>query len=288
MMSLEAYGLTAKLEILYFTDPFCSWCWASEPQLYRLRERYRGQLTVRNVMGGLVEDMSHFYDAVNQIGSTAQVAPHWREVCQRTGQPIDERVMEDIVDPHWSTWPACIAVKAAQLQGDAIGDKYLRRLRRAIMTERVNVSERDAQLRLAQDVEGLNVEQLQEALDNGAAMQAFVADRQLMREYGATGFPTLLFLNHNGPDGPTGMLVNGYRSSETYDQVVQRVAPELQPQPPRPIPEMLAEYGPMTTRELAEVVGKAPNELMAALSQSMQELGLRRIEVPHGELWTLA
>lgn len=282
MKQTQAFGLTAKLEILYFTDPFCSWCWASEPQLYRLRERYRGQLTVRNVMGGLVEDMARFYDAVNQIGSTAQVAPHWREVCERTGQPIDERVMEDIDDPHWSTWPACIAVKAAQLQGDEIGDKYLRRLRRAIMTERVNVSERDAQLRLAEDVAGLNVDQLQEALDNGAVMQAFVADRRLMLEYGATGFPTLLFLNHEGPDGPTGMLVNGYRSSETYDQVVERVAPGLQAQTPRPIPEMLAEYGPMTTRELAEVVGKDAQALAAELSETMQELGLRRIEVPHG------
>src|SRR5690606_31018984 len=107
-------------------------------------------------------------------------------------------------------------------------------------------------------------------------------------EYGATGFPTLLFLNHEGPDGPTGMLVNGYRSSETYDQVVERVAPGLQAQTPRPIPEMLAEYGPMTTRELAEVVGKDAQALAAELSETMQELGLRRIEVPHGEFWALA
>lgn len=178
--------LTPKLEILYFTDPFCSWCWASEPQLYPLRERYRGQVTVRNMMGGLVEDIANFYDSLNHIGALAQVAPHWREVCERTGQPIDERVMADIEDPHWSTWPACIAVKAAQLQGDEVGERYLRRLRRAVMTERVNVSERDAQLRLAKDVEGLNVAQLQKDLDNDAARQAFVADRQTGREYGAT------------------------------------------------------------------------------------------------------
>ena len=31
----------AEVEIVYFTDPFCSWCWASEPSLFALRERYR-------------------------------------------------------------------------------------------------------------------------------------------------------------------------------------------------------------------------------------------------------
>lgn len=35
------------VEIVYFTDPFCSWCWASEPGLLALRERYRGPLSVR-------------------------------------------------------------------------------------------------------------------------------------------------------------------------------------------------------------------------------------------------
>jgi predicted DsbA family dithiol-disulfide isomerase len=37
----------AEAEIVYFTDPFCSWCWASEPALFALRERYRDQLSVR-------------------------------------------------------------------------------------------------------------------------------------------------------------------------------------------------------------------------------------------------
>ncbi len=62
-------------------------------------------------MGGLVRDMAEFYDAANDIGTTAQGAPHWRMVSERSGQPIDERLMDDISDPHFSTWPACVAVK---------------------------------------------------------------------------------------------------------------------------------------------------------------------------------
>lgn len=271
-----------RLEVLYFTDPFCSWCWASEPQLYRLREIYRGGISFRSVMGGLVEDMSRFHDAANGIRSTADVAPHWREVSAQSGQPIDERVMTDITDPHWSTWPACIAVKAAQLQSDDVGERYLRRMRRAVMTERVNVSERDVQLDLARQVDGLDVERFETDLDGNEAKEAFTADRHLGMEYGATGFPTLLFVNPAGAEGPTGMLVNGYRPSSTLERVAEQLVPGLERKEPRSVAEMLAEYGPMTTKELAEVL----DQEMGALRMELERTeGVRRIEVPHGELW---
>ena len=135
--------MTPAIEITYFTDPYCSWCWATEPMLYRLRETYREQIMMRYVMGGLVRDMSDFYDSLNDIHATAQVAPHWRMVSERSGQPIDERLMDDISDPHFSTWPACIPVKAAQLQGEAVGESYLRRWRRPALPDRQCVSAPD-------------------------------------------------------------------------------------------------------------------------------------------------
>lgn len=272
--------MTAKVEIWSFTDPFCSWCWATEPQLLRLREVYRDQLEVRWIMGGLVEDMATFVDAANGISTTAQVAPHWREVSERSGQPIDQRLMLDITDPHWSTWPACIAVKAAERQGAAVGDRYLRRLRRAVMTERLNVAERTVALRLAEEVQGLDVGQL--AIDLDEAQDAFRADLLLGQEYGVTGFPTLLFVRPaaSPSEVPDGILVGGHRSLQTYLQVLDRLVPGLEPAAPRPIPELIAAYGPLTTRELEEITGTARERLDLA--------GLVRIEVPYGEFWDLA
>ncbi len=204
--------MTEKVEILYFTDPFCSWCWATEPPLFRLREVFRDQLQVRYVMGGLVKDMSDFYDAHNSIRATAQVAPHWRMVSDRSGQPIDERLMEDITDAHWSTWPACVAVKAADLQGSETGERYLRRLRRAALTERQDVSVREVQLSLARSVTGLDATRLEMDLDGDEAAKAFSADLRLGRECGVSGFPTLLFKHPSSasaPEGEDGILVGG-------------------------------------------------------------------------------
>lgn len=52
------------LEIVSFTDPYCTWCWGSEPILRKIQEVYRTQVSIRFVMGGLVEDMRNFSDPV--------------------------------------------------------------------------------------------------------------------------------------------------------------------------------------------------------------------------------
>lgn len=278
-----------RAEILYFTDPFCSWCWASEPALLALRERYRGQVVIRYVMGGLVKDMSEFVDVANAIRSTADVAPHWQTVSERSGQPIDERLMLDISDPHFSTWPACVAVKAADLQGPAFGERYLRRLRRAALTERAQVQRRELQLELAREVSGLDVDALQQELDGERALQAFRDDLHTCAAFGATGFPTMVF--RSTAVGPTdqdepGVLVGGYRPLATYERILAKVAPGLVRHEPRAVRQLLADYGPLTTRELGEIttLGAGAEE---HLRMAVAEGQLSFVDLRGGTLWEL-
>ncbi len=273
----------ADIEVVYFTDPFCSWCWATEPALLALRERHRGHLSVRHVMGGLVRDMSDFHDVANGIRSTAEVAPHWREVAVRSGQPIDERVMLDITDPHWSTWPACVAVKAAELQGRGVGDRLLRRLRRAALTERAQAQRTDVQLRLAAEVTGLDVARFEADLGSAAAAEAFRRDRAECAAYGASGFPTMLFRLAGSTPAESGVLVGGHRSLEVYERVVDELAPGLVRQPPRSIAEVLSDHGPLTTRELAVITGDP--QVRTTLAPELSAGTIDRVEVRGGELW---
>ncbi len=271
-----------ELELICFTDPYCSWCWATEPVLYRLRETYRDQIALRYVMGGLVRDMADFFDNGNGIRTTAQVAPHWREVSQRTGQPIDERLMEDISDPHFSTWPACIAAKAAQLQSDVVGDAYLRRIRRAALTERKLISDRLVYSALAEETRGLDVAAFHKALADGSAKRAFEEDLAECAQYGATGFPTILLRA-----GDQDQLANGYRPFEAYQQAIRELAGPMTDHAPRQIEPLLADFGPMTTRELAEVYGRSAQEQRAELEQLRAAARVRRLPVRSGELWAI-
>ncbi len=270
-----------KVELISFTDPYCSWCWATEPVLYRLRETFREQLSFRYVMGGLVEDMAEFFDSGNHISVTAEVMPHWRMVSDRTGQPIDERLMGDITDPHWSTWPACTAVKAAHLQSKGIGEAYLRRLRRAALAERKMVSAPDMQITLAQEVAGLNIHRFQTAMADGTAKQAFAADRAECAQYGVTGFPTIVVRA-----GDQRVTANGYRSFETFDRAIQQLVAPLERHLPRPIKALLREYGPLTTRELSEVNSRPVADVQAEMEMMTAQREVDRLPVHGGEFWS--
>ena len=279
--------MSRKAEILCFTDPFCSWCWATEPSLLTLRERYRDQIDIRWVMGGLVKDMSAFFDSANGIATTAEVAPHWRMVSERSGQPIDERLMTDITDPHWSTWPANVAVKAAMLQSPAVADRYLRRLRRAALTERVQVQREDAQLQLARQVPGLDLDAFRRELGGERATRAFQEDLELCAAYGASGFPTMLFrptADDSRDTSGRGILVGGHRSLATYEQVLAKVAPSLERHQPRQVEALLAEYGPLTTRELSEILGKGTEQ---DLRERAAQGKITAVELRGGTMWSL-
>lgn len=280
--------MSTKVEVLCFTDPFCSWCWATEPSLLTMRERYRDQISFRWVMGGLVKDFSEFYDALNDIGTPAEVVPHWRMVSERSGQPIDERFWLDVRDPHFSTWPANIAAKAAGFQGTQVGDRYLRRLRLAVETERVQVQQEAEQLRLAREVPGLDFEAFRNELGSDQAAQAFHEDLALCKTYGVSGFPAMLFRPagaETGREAQSAILVPGHRSLATYESVLRRVAPGLERHKPRALETLFAEYGPLTARELAEITGKSTSDIARDLRQEKAEDRLVAVELRSGTLW---
>lgn len=280
--------MAAQVEIIAFTDPYCSWCWATEPSLMALRERYRDQIHIRFVMGGLIKDFGEFYDSLNDIGTPAEVVPHWRMVSERSGQPIDERFWIDVTDPHFSTWPANVAVKAAGFQSPELGDRYLRRLRIAVETARAQISERDVQLQLAAEVPGLDVAALSAELDGERAQLAFESDRDICAAYGVSGFPTMLFIGNGGESGQANpaLLVGGHRSTDTYELVLSKVASGLVKHAPRELETLLAEYGPLTTRELGEIYGRSVAEIEPDLRQAAQDGRVVPAELRGGTLWS--
>lgn len=290
-----------KVKILYFTDPYCSWCWATEPMLFALKEHYGDQIDIQHVMGGLVKDMSTFSDGHNHISSAAAVVPHWRMVSERSGQPIDENLWLDIERyPHFSTWPANVAAKAAGFQGKEIGEQFLRRIRRAALTERKIISHEEILLELAKDVEGMDLEKFKKDLNSPQAQQAFQDDLDLCRTYGVTGFPSMLFYTENtasaeasesatsdSADAPQAYLLNGYKTMRSYEKALKLLSPGIQKRALKSVESLLASYGPLTTREFSEIFETEMAE-METLLQEKTNAGKTGAEaLRSGTLWFL-
>jgi putative protein-disulfide isomerase len=203
--------MTHTIEITEYTDPYCTWCWGSEPVLRHLQEAYGDRLRIRFVMGGLVEDMRTFNDPANGIGGAdwrKPLADHWLEASRRHGMPVD--VTGWLTTDFESTWPSNVAYEAAKLQDETLADRYLRRLREAAATERGELGRPEVLADIAQEV-GLDRARFLTDFE-GQAEDEFARDRAECRHKDVHGFPTFL-VNVDAKE----RLVRGYR---TYEQMV--------------------------------------------------------------------
>src|SRR5919199_3212838 len=108
------------VDVRFFTDPACSWSWSTEPTVRKLMVEFGDDLRWTWVMGGLARDYTSGHeDPEAGIGGAVGVYPglinHWLDVADQGRMPFDPRIWTEA--PIRSTYPACMAVKAAREQG---------------------------------------------------------------------------------------------------------------------------------------------------------------------------
>ena len=272
------------MEIVSFTDPYCTWCWGSEPILRKIQVVYGKQVQIRFVMGGLVADIRHFNDPGAGIGGHhwyRQVAEHWAEAARVHKMPVDEQVFFDIKDDVFSTHPACIAFKAAQLQGEEIGNRYLRRLREAASAERLAIQHVDVQVALAEEV-GLDLDRYRQDLESGAAANAFRQDLHECRQRGVYGFPSFL-LTYNGEE----VLLRGYTSYQTFNYWFDnlsngQLAPQKIPSDNQQVLNFISRCGKVAPMEVASVFDMHLEDAGEFLRQMVEKGMLSENKVGNG------
>lgn len=266
--------------ITQYTDPMCTWCWGSEPIVRRLRVVLGDQIRIRYVMGGLVKDFEEFYDAANDISTPADVAPHWEEASRQHGMPVDTTIFE--IDPAQSTYPASQAFTAARLQDTDLAHRYLRRLREAYTTQVRNVNDRSVQVDLAQSV-GLDLDAFTAALEDGTAREAFEADLARTRESGIRAFPTYEI---TGPSDE--QVLAGFQTFDDLLRAVVDADPSVEPASPPPLRDFIADYGPVATREVAEVYELNDGKARQVLESLVDDGVVRRERRGSGYFWMIS
>lgn len=252
-------GRGAAVAVVYYTDPLCSWSWAFEPQWRRLRFEVGDRLAWRYRMGGMIPDWARYSDPVNAVSRPLQMAPQWFHVRHLTGMPIDERIWFE--DPPDSSYPACIAVKAAERQSPQAAERYLRHLREAVMLDRRNIARRAVILAVADELaaddlsrgapERFDADRFRRDLDDAASLDAFRADLKEARYLGIGRFPALTLHREGAP----GIGIIGYRPYGVLRAALARIAPDLAPsRRARSRAEYEAYWGRLTERELAEAL----------------------------------
>jgi predicted DsbA family dithiol-disulfide isomerase len=208
----------SAIDIVYYTDPLCCWSWALEPQLVRLEKEWPGKINWRYCMGGLLPFWGHYVDTYNSIQRPAQMGPLWMHASEMMDVPIAHRIW--VEDPPASSYPACIAVKCAELQSAEAGRLYLHFVRKAVMLYGWNIARHKVLQQVAECVAGINktfsVTQFEEDMQNDRGLEAFRKDLQEVKYHGINRFPTLLIKRTGSP----AKLVTGFRPAEVLMEII--------------------------------------------------------------------
>jgi predicted DsbA family dithiol-disulfide isomerase len=273
------------LEVTYYTDPLCPWSWALEPQCRRLRLGYGGRLGWRHVMGGMIVDWRTYHDPLNAVHNPAQMGLQCYQVRQLTGMPLDGQIWHD--DPPASSYPACLAVKAAERQGPGAGEAYLRRAREAVMLGRRNVARAEVLMELAEELANdppprvaFDVERFRDDLLGPDVTNAFHEDLRQVRFRAIGRFPTLVLSAEGQPE----IALAGYRPYEVIVKALARLAPDAPP--PHPCGDVVAYvtyWGRATGHEVAEALAVDRPAALRALDDAVAAGELSRDEsLPEG------
>lgn len=254
------------LEIIEFTDPVCTWCWASEPVLRALKARYGDQLDISFAMSGLVEDIRTFEDVEHAIGgdpfdANSQIAEHWLEASAQHGMPVTTDKLELFSEEYPSSYPQNIAYKAAEFENQVLADVFLRRIREATAVEAKQTSRDEVLLAIAKAV-GLNSEKLLTHCIDGTAEAAFEMDLATTKAYKVELLPTFI-VRYKGKE----VVLENYQKVESFEQTIKalcsdEITPTLPIASTDTILQFIRTYGRVAPLEIMMAFGLSEEETM--------------------------
>ena len=248
------------------------------------------ELEITYVMGGLAREFEE---------DLSSLVIEWLDHAAESGMPYDPRVWHH--DGVRSTYPACIAFRAAAEQGPDAATRYLRVLREGFMCHGHKLDGPEALVAEARRA-GLDSQRFRIDLESNAILEAFGSDLEETRTIpdaaraaglateGSHGsnverlaFPALRFVP--AEDGPGERWVGGGHSYDEWRSAA--IAAGATPlDTPRPdVAAALQRFGSMATAELEAVCDLPGPRAGAEVWRLASEWRARRVPVLNSELW---
>lgn len=182
--------ISKPLQMVYYTDPICSSCRWIEWQLRKVQLEYWDIIDTTYIMWWLLPDWSYNSGGISK---PSDVASHWDEVSVYYDMPIDGDIW--LEDPLPSSYPSCIAYKAAQLQDKKKSYLFLRKIKEMVFLEKKNITKRE-NLSDAAKYAWLDLIQFEEDYQYNAKT-SFLHDLEVCQKAGVRGFPTIILSNQS-------------------------------------------------------------------------------------------
>jgi predicted DsbA family dithiol-disulfide isomerase len=226
-------------------------------------------VSITYVMGGLARDLEPPYE---------QRLLEWLEHSDRSGMPVDPRLWSQ--GPIRSTYPACMAVKAAEEQGSEASGRYLRALREGLMCFRRKLDSSEA---LVGEAHGAGLDEARFRVDLGshATVEAFGADLETAR-----ALDTEVFTLPTYEVGSVRLF--GSQSYERLRAAALEAGARPSNEPALDVLTALGRFGRMASVEVEAVCDLPGPRANAELWRLAAEWRVKPVRVLTGTLWELA
>jgi putative protein-disulfide isomerase len=202
-----------SLQLLYFANPMCSWCWGFQPVMRRLAEEdYPIALALGTLGTARARPMRE--------ADKGEVRQHWQHVVERTGQPFDFGFF-DRDGFVYDTEPPSRAIAVVRRDYPALTLPFFNRLQERFYALGQDITDLDV-LREAAGEFGIEAERFATMFEDPATAAVVAAEWRQTAELGVSGYPTLLALR---PGKPV-VLTIGWRPIEDIMVALEGVATE--------------------------------------------------------------
>ena len=198
----------------------------------------------------------------------------WLDHADRSGMPVDPRLWTE--GPIRSTYPACMAVKAAAEQGQEATERYLRALREGLMCFRRKLDAKEALVEEARGA-GLDVARFRNDLDSHAIVEAFGADLEATRVH-PRELPFLVVGEEQRVLGP----------EDDWRAALLEAGAQRSDAPAPGVLDALRRFGRMASVEVEAVCDLPGPRANAELWRLATEWRVKPIRVLTGTLWETA
>jgi predicted DsbA family dithiol-disulfide isomerase len=273
----HCYDIGKKpIEIYIFIDPLCPECWGLEPIIRKLQIEYGQLFSLRHVISGKLTALN-----VRKNKNFENIAQVWEKTASRSGMSCDGNLWFE--NPISSPYVACIAIKAAELQGRKLAIRFLRKIQEYVFVEKKDISNINILTECAASV-GLDVDEFIHDMTSTSAAKGFQCDLKITTEMDVHEIPSLVFFNQNIEE--EGIKVSGVYAYEVYVQILDDMLNGLpEPSAPPSLEQFMSCFKFVATKEIESVynIGKSTVE------REMKKLALKqmveKIPAKHGTFW---
>ncbi|PKR79353.1 dithiol-disulfide isomerase [Halalkalibacillus sediminis] len=268
--------LTKPVEIYVFIDPLCPECWSLEPYIRKLAIEYGCYFKLRPIVTGNIADLNFKPSRRKQ-----RLANSWDRVANRTGMSCDGDLWYE--NPIHSPWTALLAIKAAEMQGQRLGSRFLRKLQEYLFLDKKNITDVPVLIEIADKV-NLDVEEFKKDIYSTTAERALQCDLKLTREMEVEQVPTIVMFNRE--EDQDGLKVSGLHNYETYEKALFEVMErEARPSIKPCLEDFLSHFNFVASKEVA-VVFDWPIEKAEKEMKKLQLAGkVGKVPVKYGTFW---